>query len=68
MIKLTRLNNIEFFVNPDLIISLEATPDCIVTMSNGEKFMVREKAPEVVNRFLAYKRYIHQPPEIKASS
>ena len=40
MIALRRLNNTGIMLNPDLIETLEATPDTVVTLTNGNTFTV----------------------------
>jgi flagellar protein FlbD len=50
MIKLTRLSHIPLIVNSDLIEHIEETPDTVITLTSGQKFMVRESAEEVVVR------------------
>ena len=52
MILLTRLNQASFYLNPDLIEHLEATPDTVITMTTGHRYVVREGAEEVVERAL----------------
>ena len=47
MIALTRLNGSHFFLNSDLIQTIESSPDTTVTLLNGEKMLVRESAEEV---------------------
>ena len=42
MIILTRLNGQRFAVNPDLIERVESTPDTIVTLVDGTKYLVME--------------------------
>lgn len=42
MIVLTRLNGQRFAVNPDLIERVESTPDTIVTLVDGTKYLVNE--------------------------
>jgi len=42
MIELTRLNGQRIFVNCDLIRYIEASPDTILTLVNGEKLVVLE--------------------------
>jgi flagellar protein FlbD len=58
MITLTRLNNTKIVVNAELIELLEASPDTLVTLTTGQKIMVRETVDEVVERVIAYKRNI----------
>lgn len=60
MIKLTRLNNSTLYVNPDLIKSIEETPDTILSLINGDHFLVREKAEEVIDRIVAYRVRIYR--------
>lgn len=59
MIKVTRLNGSEMFINADLIETLEATPDTVVTLTTDDKWVIRETPEEVVARVVAYKRLIH---------
>jgi flagellar protein FlbD len=58
MIPLTRPDGTPFLVNPDRIELVEETPDCVVTMADGRKVLVRESAEEVAARFRAYQRSI----------
>jgi len=58
MILVTRLNGEEIHLNPDLILSLETTPDTVVTMTTGDKFILQESAQEVTARFMDFKRAI----------
>jgi len=37
-----------FFLNPDLIQTIEATPDTVVTLTNASKVIVREKPWQLV--------------------
>lgn len=55
MIKLTKINGSEFFVNADLIEFIEATPDSIITLTTGKKLIVREDVDVIVDRFISYK-------------
>ena len=61
MIPLRRLNNQAIMVNPDLIESLEATPDTVVTLTNGNKLVVRDSMDEVRDKIVEFKRRIHGP-------
>lgn len=66
MIEVTRLNGTIFFVNPDLIFTLEATPDTVITLTNGEKLVVKETPEELIDRFVCLKRRIAcELPEVK---
>ena len=61
MIALRRLNNEPIMVNPDLIETLEATPDTVVTLTNGNKLLVRDSMDEVREKIVEFKRRIHGP-------
>ncbi len=61
MIALRRLNNQSIMVNPDLIETLEATPDTVVTLTNGNKLIVRDTMDEIRDKIVEFKRRIHGP-------
>jgi flagellar protein FlbD len=61
MIALRRLNNEPIMVNPDLIESLEATPDTVVTLTSGNKLLVRDSMDEVREKIVEFKRRIYGP-------
>jgi flagellar protein FlbD len=48
MIELTRLNGQTIFVNCDLLKSVEASPDTVLTLLTGDKIVVRESCEDVV--------------------
>jgi len=56
MITLTKLNGNTVVVNAELIETLEATPDTIVTLVNGKKYLVTEDTGEVAKRVVEYRR------------
>jgi flagellar protein FlbD len=56
MIKLTRLNNSQILVNPDLIEHVELNTDTVVTLTNGTSFIVKEHAAEILDLIIAFKR------------
>lgn len=58
MIRLTRIDGRWFFLNADLIETIEALPDTTITLINGRKYIVKESAEEVVQRVIEYKRKI----------
>jgi flagellar protein FlbD len=58
MIQLTRLNHVPLIVNADLIEHVEVTPDTVVALTTGQKFLVLESAQEVVNKVIQYRRAI----------
>ncbi len=62
MIKLTRLDNELFILNADLIRYIEARPDTFITLTNGERLVVRETMDEVVARAIRYQQTKHLIP------
>lgn len=48
MLQLTRLSGPVFALNPDLIERAEATPDTVVTLVNGSKYVIRESLDELI--------------------
>jgi flagellar protein FlbD len=52
MIELHRLTHPDepFLLNPDLIVTVEATPDTVITMQNASKLLVIETPSEVSSR------------------
>jgi flagellar protein FlbD len=58
MIKLTRLNRVPVIVNADLIEHVEVTPDTVVALTNGQKFLVLESAEEIVAKVIEFRRGI----------
>ncbi len=65
MLRLSKLNGQELVVNLDIIKTLEATPDTVVSLMNGDRFIVREGIDEVVKRAIDYKRRILAGPMIR---
>jgi len=55
MIRLTKLNSSSFVLNCDLIEIMESTPDTIITLNNGKKYVVSESIEEVVDKVIKYK-------------
>jgi flagellar protein FlbD len=59
MIHLTRLNHRPLVLNADLIESIEATPDTMISLTTGQKLVVLEPAEEVVRRVVEFRRAIY---------
>jgi len=55
MIKVQRLNGKEFVVNSDLILFVEETPDTVITLTTGQKVVVRETVDEVIDKVIDFK-------------
>lgn len=61
MIKLKRLNGSEIIVNAELLETVEATPDTIVTLTTGKKIIVETSIDDLINQVISYRQKIHQP-------
>lgn len=59
MVILTKLNNQLFTINSDLIETMEETPDTVIVMTTGNKFVVKETQQEVIEKIISYKQMIH---------
>ncbi len=67
MIRLTRINRVPLVLNADLIEHVETTPDTVIAMTNGQKFMVTESADEVIEKVIEFRRSIARLPEVVAT-
>lgn len=55
MVTLTRLAGSVFALNSDLIERVDCTPDTVITLIDGTKYLVREPLEEVVDRVRRYR-------------
>ena len=58
MVKVTRLNGDQYFINPHQIESIEVKPDTTLLMLSGKSVVVREKVDEIVDRIVEYRKRI----------
>lgn len=56
MVKLNRLNGAPVTVNAELIETVEATPDTIITLTSGKKLMVVESVDQIIEQVMTYRR------------
>ena len=68
MIKLTRLDGEVFVLNAELIRYVEARPDTFVTLTNGERMVVRQTMDEVMDLAIRYQQTKHMLPSAKPVS
>jgi flagellar protein FlbD len=64
MIRVTRLNHVPIVLNADLIEHIEVTPDTVIVLTTGQRFMVLETADEVVERIVTFRRSIFAPERL----
>ena len=55
MIFLTRMDKQQMYLNPDHIVSVEETPDTVITLFNGNHFIVKERAAVIISRIIAFR-------------
>lgn len=55
MILLTRLGGPVFALNPDLVERCDCTPDTVITLVDGKKYLVAESLPEVISLIRQYR-------------
>ena len=58
MIDVTRMNGSTYTMNSDLIETVEETPDTVITLTNGKKFIVKESRQEVINSVKLFKKEV----------
>jgi flagellar protein FlbD len=60
MIEVTRLSGSTVVLNADLIEKVEATPDTVVTLTNGACYVVQESVESLIDEIVRYKsRVLH---------
>jgi flagellar protein FlbD len=55
VIIVTRLHGASVAVNCDLIERVEATPDTVLTLVDGSRYVVRESVAEIVDKVRAFR-------------
>lgn len=58
MIRLTRINHVPLILNADLIEHVETTPDTLISLTNGQKFVVLESTEDVIRKVIEFRREI----------
>jgi len=56
MIVLTRLNDVPFVLNSDLIETIEETPDTTIKLTDKNIVIVKERMTEVVGKVIEFRR------------
>ena len=65
MIRVTRINHRPLILNSDLIEHMETTPDTVISLTNGQKYVVLEAAEYIVEKVVDFRRRLYS--EIKVS-
>ena len=56
MIEVTRLNQKTFILNCEWIETVEATPDTVITLTNGKKLV--ENVEDIIRKVIEYKQKV----------
>ncbi|MBR1486066.1 MAG: flagellar FlbD family protein [Synergistaceae bacterium] len=56
MIELHRLNGEAFLLNSDMIETIDVTPDTVLRLLNGHRYVVKEKVRDVYKKVLAFRK------------
>jgi len=59
VIRLTRINHVPLVLNAELIEHVEVTPDTVISLTTGQKFVVLESPDEVIERVIEYRKAIN---------
>lgn len=65
MIRITRLNRTPLILNSDLIEHIEMTPDTVIALTSGQKYMVLETTEEIIERVVSFRQSLirNQPAQ-----
>ncbi|MEL3905894.1 MAG: flagellar FlbD family protein [Treponema sp.] len=58
MVKVTRLNGKEYWINPHQIETVECNPDVTIHMLSGNSFVIKETPEAFIDAVVAYRRRI----------
>ena len=58
MIAVIRLDKQLMYLNPDQIICIEETPDTVITLYNGNRYIVIDRASTIISRIVAFRAKI----------
>ncbi len=59
LVEVTRFNGTKFMINAELIEVVESTPDTVITLTTGKKYVVSESCKEISDLVIQYKRKIY---------
>lgn len=58
MIKLTRMNGSKFTLNAELVMTIEECPDTVISLTTGQKLIVKDSEQEIIQKIIDYKKRI----------
>lgn len=67
MVVVTRLDKQQMYLNPDHIICIEETPDTVITLFNGNRYIVVDRACTIISRIVSFRARISRRASIPAA-
>ena len=61
MIKVTRLDGMEYYISPQQIECIEVNPDTTLVMLSGKRHILRDEVDVVLEKIEAYHRRLFPP-------
>jgi len=58
VILVTRFDSSTFYINAELIRSIEHTPDTVITLTSDYKIIVRDTAEQILDRIIQYQQKV----------
>ena len=58
MVKVTRLNGKEYYINPHQIESIDKHPDTTLLMLSGKSLVILETVEDLIERIVEYRKQI----------
>ena len=55
MINVSRINGEQIAINDELIEFMEETPDTVITLTTGKKFVVKETTAEIMEKIVNFR-------------
>jgi flagellar protein FlbD len=63
VIDVTTFDGRQITLNAELIETVESVPETLISLTTGKRLLVQESRSEIKELVLAYRRFIHEPPE-----
>jgi flagellar protein FlbD len=60
VIRVTKLNGVQVYVNAEFVETVAATPDTVITLTNGSRIIVSEPVEQVVSEIIRYRRRVNR--------
>ncbi|MBR0163370.1 MAG: flagellar FlbD family protein [Lachnospiraceae bacterium] len=55
MIEVTKMDSRKMLLNEAVIETIEETPDTVIKLTTGNKYIVKETKQEILNKIMSYK-------------